>query len=198
MRISKENYEEYQQLKEWYEKEEIKRSARETNRLEDDIDYPIRNCVAMLALLGCEPTFSCCGFDYEGQPIHKSHQYGEPYIRMKNNIYSVSASTNMLKMGWWWNVVASEISLQWHAPSNPHWRSPKCIHFPEEMVGAIIYLESFLFSGKNNFRDVVVLSDTNKKYHKYWQYPAKKEDWVIKKEDIIQSVTESLRSNNMR
>lgn len=188
MRISKNDYDEYQKLKEWKEKEEIRNSAKKITRLEDDIDLPIKKCVMALALLRCEPTFSCCGFDYDGQPFHKSHQYGEPYIRMKNNIYSVSLSTNPISKGWNFEMVYGvDVGLTWKAPANPSWRDPKCIHFSEEIVIAIQWLEDRLLKASDNFMVSAILKDTNhenRKSLKYWQYPPK-EDWLIKKSDLL-------------
>lgn len=187
MRITKEEYEEYQSLKKWAERENILSSVKSITRLEDDIDRPIKKCVAMLALLQCEPTFSCCGFDYDGQPFHKSHQYDKPYIRMKANKYSIALISSPIERGWWVKKIFNEISLEFSVNSNPDWRNPNCIHFSEEIVGGINYLERLLISGKDNMVDEIVLEDTNQKSKakiSEWQYPPK-EAWVIRKPDFV-------------
>lgn len=187
IKITEKEYEEYQKLKKWAEREKILTSVKSVKRLEDDIDEPIKKCVAMLALLRCEPTFSCCGFDYDGQPFHKSHQYGEPYIRMKSNLFSISITTQPLKYGWYVVNVVGEVSLCWRASANPHWRNNNCIHFSEEIVGAIAWLEDGLLRNKDNMLDEVILTDTNRKnktLNRFWQYPPK-EDWVIRKTDVL-------------
>lgn len=166
-------------------------SAREIKNLEDDIDLPIKNCIAMLALLGCEPTFSCCGFDYQGQPAHKSHQLGFPYIRMKKNTMSIAISTDGLdfgKHGWTFREFHGEILLELLTSMNPHWRNKSCIHYSEECVIGIDWLERKLFTGRGNFKDMVVLKDTNANHRahlKFWQYPPKK-PWTIYKSDYTE------------
>lgn len=187
MRITKEQYEEYQKLKKWAEREKILTSAKSVKKLEDDIDEPIKKCVAMLALLRCEPTFSCCGFDYDGQPFHKSHQYGEPYVRMKSNLYSLALTSQPLQYGWQAAMVVGEVTLVWKSHGNPHWRNTNCIHYSEEIVGAIGWLEWALSQNKDKMLDEVTLEDTNKKnrgINRFWQYPPKK-DWVVRKKDIL-------------
>jgi hypothetical protein len=44
--------------------------------LEDDIDKPMKLIVGAAALIGAKPQWSCCGFNYDGQPAHKDHVYG--------------------------------------------------------------------------------------------------------------------------
>jgi hypothetical protein len=188
MRITKEQYEEYQKLKKWAKREKILTSVKSVTKLEDDIDEPIKRSVALLALLRCEPTFSCCGFDYDGQPFHKSHQYGEPYIRMKSNLFSLSLTSCFMKFGWQVISVVGEVTLVWRSNGNPHWRDTNCIHYSEEIVGAIGWLEWFLMQNESKMADEWVLADTNSKQkgmNRYWQYPPKKE-WVIRKNDFVQ------------
>lgn len=189
--ISNTEYELFQSLKEKADGIYNLSSAKKIKRLEDDIDEPIKRCVAMLALLQCEPKFSCCGFDYDGQPIHKSHQYGNPYITCHKNKFSehilkLVSENNMWKI----KKRGSEIILEeiiTDKNGNPYWRSSSCIHFSEECVIAIACLERTLIQLKEYFSDSVSLFDTNvhnKRATKFWQYPPK-ESWTINKLDYI-------------
>ena len=77
--ISDEDYKEYRTLQHNALFQQKLESVRGMKNLRDDIDVPIRKLVAMFALLGCTPLWSCCGFDYDGQPMHKTHEYGNIY-----------------------------------------------------------------------------------------------------------------------
>ncbi|MBT4586155.1 hypothetical protein HN960_05150 [Candidatus Peregrinibacteria bacterium] len=187
MKISKEEYAEYQTLLKKSKYIYSRDSAKSIKSLEDDIDLPIKDCVAMLALIGCEPVFSCCGFDYDGQPLHKSHQLGYPYVRLTDNLYSEALLTSPFKQGWTAKIFGSQISLELNTSMNPHWRKASCIHYSEEAVIGIQYLENLLHNNKHLFNDFVVLKDTNASHAselKFWQYPPKT-PWTIYKEDYI-------------
>jgi hypothetical protein len=188
--ITEKQYDEYVSLRRWAKREKVWVSAKGITKLEDDVDLPIKKCVAMCALLGLEPLFSCCGFDYDGQPYHKSHQYGEPYIMFKSNPKTLSLLTYPpnWKFGWLMRKhVQNTILLVLKVEGNPHWRKKDCIHFAEELVISIAWLERFLSFQKDAFLDEIILCDTNQNYKKsgvrFWQYPPK-EDWVIQKEMI--------------
>jgi hypothetical protein len=152
--------------------------------LEDDIDDPIKNCVAMFALLGCQPFYSCCGFDYNKQPFHKSHQYGRPYIILADTERTAEVLTILSKQRTVWYAEKGArgwVNLQVMAEMNPHWRKEECVHFAEECAIAIRWLERFLFALKGAMLDSIVLEDTNskaKKDNEYWQYPPK-HSWTI-------------------
>src|SRR3990167_10289827 len=83
--LTEQEFQEYLNLRSLYSREKMLESVRSVRCLRDDIDQPIRNCVAYLALLGCNPVWSCCGFDYIGQPIHKSHEYGSSGFCLTDN-----------------------------------------------------------------------------------------------------------------
>ena len=188
--LTDKQYEEYKNLKRWAKREKVWTSARGIQYLEDDIDTPIKKCVAMLALLGLEPLFSCCGFDYQGQPYHKSHQYGEPYIMVKDNPitrqWTHMGTNGNLVYGWKIRKhVQGTYLIVLKVPGNPYWRKKDCIHFSEEVVIEISLLEKTLLGLQESFLPRIVLEDTNQNYKKngikHWQYPPKK-PWVIKKE----------------
>jgi len=190
--LTSQQYKEYQDLKEWAKREKVWESANSVTKLKDDIDLPIRKCVAMFALMQFEPVFSCCGFDYHGQMYHKSHQYGEPYFMFRtnsyNNIWLDGAKEHKGQFGYGW-VIAPHVKgytiLVLKVQGNPHWRKEDCIHFAEEINIAIAHLESFILRNYSSvFLEEVMLQDTNQNYKKsgirFWQYPAK-EPWHIKK-----------------
>jgi hypothetical protein len=188
--ITEKQYEEYKALKRWAKREKVWVSVNGIQNLEDDVDAPIKKCVAMCALLGLEPVFSCCGFDYHGQPYHKSHQYGEAYITLKKNRISehwLTMGTGGKLIGGWVirKHVQGTLALIHKVPGNPYWRKRDCIHFAEETALGIAYLERALLGLSENFFPAIVLEDTNQNYKKsgvrHWQYPPKK-PWVIKKD----------------
>lgn len=188
--ITDKQYQEYKDLRKWAKREKVWVSAENIEYLEDDIDAPIKRCVAMCALLGLNPLFSCCGFDYRGQPYHKSHQYGEAYIMLGRNKLSeqwlVHYGNGSIVAGWKIKKhVQNTLLLVHKVPGNPYWRKKDCIHFSEETAIGISYLEKSLMTLSDNFMSAVVIEDTNQNYKKsgvrYWQYPPKK-PWVIQKE----------------
>ena len=176
--VSEKDYKEFMKYK-------IHKSLEETCNLEDDIDFPIRNSVAILALAGCSPMFSCCGFDYYGQPVHKAHQYGEPYIMMKGDEQTrtrMGTIYSRLPYGWKVQERRGLIFIELTSINNPHWDNPEVIHYSENLVISINELEAALVSLlKDYFVEEVILEDTNKAHNKnlkYWQYPPKN-PWVI-------------------
>lgn len=190
--ISEEEYEEYLILKRWASKQKILQSAKSITNLEDDIDAPIKKSVAMFALLGCEPIYSCCGFDYEGQPIHKSHQYGRPYCILTTNEKTLGFIELLLKKRTFWQAGRGNnpkwTNIELMVGMNPHWRREECIHFYEESLSGILQMESILKGLHPYMAEEVVLVDTNhlaKKQAKHWQYPPK-EPWHIKR-SLIES-----------
>lgn len=186
--ISDDEYKEYLKLKEKAPYFYSMKSAKEIIYLEDDIDTPIKSCVAMFALFQCEPTFSCCGFEYDGQPLHKTHQMRNPYIRMGKNPQSSALLSHPPKI-WTCRKFNDEILVEFITKDkgNPHWRNPTCIHFAEEILDAIRYLENSLIANKKNFVNKVTIKDTNHlclQKTRFWQYPPKK-PWTIYKEDYL-------------
>lgn len=194
MKITNEEYEEYKMLKKWAKREKVFKSAKDVKNLEDDIDTPIKNCVAMMALLGCKPMYSCCGFDYNGQLFHKSHQYGQPYIKMEACPRAIRFLEEFPRNRYWFADGGKyHIDLKVHANMSPYWRKEECIHFAEECVIAIGWLEQVLLSVNGVMADTISLEDSNQKAlkeNKYWQYPPK-EPWVIKKDKILSSLAKT-------
>lgn len=178
-------WEEYNNLKHWAIKQKVWESARSIKRLEDDIDLPIRKSVAMCALLGRRPLFSCCGFDYYGQPYHKYHQYDAPYITISENEKSSFLLNVGNVSGWKTEKHAPKtMKIEFRTEMNPSWGSRESIHSSEERAIAMSVLEKFLMNFYPYFAEEVALHDTNHRYKdggvRFWQYPAK-EPWVIKK-----------------
>lgn len=208
--ISDENYTEYMTLQHNALFQQKMDSVRAQKNLKNDIDKPIRNLVAMFALLGCKPLYSCCGFDYDGQPMHKTHEYGDTYIRLSptkqtsktlqkladNEVIerAVVCSVEDISSDKWcvWVTphfaqLISDFDYQISKEGYP-WASSSCIHFYEHAVINIFYLEKAmkrLFV--DEFANEAVLADTNKTQNlcvDNWQYPIL-EDWVIKKEELL-------------
>lgn len=188
--ITDEEYDEFLRLQKIFSKQTILDSAKSITKLEDDIDAPIKKCVAMFALLECVPIYSCCGFDYDGQPIHKSHQYGRPYLILTVNPATTAFLDFLYKQKTLWFASRGNhpkwVNLELVCDMNPHWRKEECIHFYEECLVGISRLESVLLKLQSYMIDQIEIVDTNylaKKQVKYWQYPPK-EPWTVKKELI--------------
>ena len=207
--ISDEDYNEYRVLQHNALFQQKLESIRGLKNLKDDIDIPIRKLVVMFALLGCKPLWSCCGFDYDGQPMHKTHEYGNAYIRLLNNKQSCKVADRLFDekviekrvtdiseidsdrwVGW-----QADGHLQLHCDfdyvtTKTHypWSMKSCIHYYEYAVIRIAELEQAMLKlFANEFADTVTLCDTNKYIRQHihsWQYPAL-EDWVVTKEDIL-------------
>jgi hypothetical protein len=174
------------------------------NKLEYDIDIPMKCLIAMFTLLGCETRWCCCGFDYESQPMHKTHEYGNVFIifhstkRIKEIINALIIKEIVVNRGsktdkWEYWEMGDAIYLRsdfdyYHEESKYPWSIKSCIHYPELSLIKIDELEKALvINFKGEFADEATLSDANKiskSIMKNWQYPIL-EDWIIKKSDIF-------------
>lgn len=197
VQISKAEYERYLQLDHADKRTQIQESILATKDLVDDIDQPIRKSLAMLSLLGCKTIWSCCGFDYEGQPVHKFHEYGTVFFRMhfSEASHTVAANLLMARLALPWEIKLFYTNIpevQFKAPIGfedhlKTWENSLCPHYPEPAVQAICNLENRLIKFKEHFLDEVTLVDTNAEYQKAfpdWQYPPKN-PWVIRKADYV-------------
>ena len=186
--ISELELEEFRLLRKRYGQDAIRESIRSLVCVRDDIDEPIRKCVAAFALLGCQPIWSCCGFDYKGQPLHKSHRYGRIFFILMNASHSESVFNR------WgmddWKLLKNEPGFSFHIDFKniiPQWDTPSYIHYSETPAIHVQVLEEFLFGLSDEFMQEVTLEDTNLHYRTqftYWQYPIL-EPWVIRKSDIM-------------
>ncbi len=186
-KITDAEYEEYLYLKDAAERLEIFDSLGQITELEDDIDKPIKRCVAALALLGCEPSWSCCGFDYIGQPLHKHHQYGRIYFILGGP--SERFIKPFCEITEWEYALDDKVDFRIDVKNViEQWDNARCIHYYEPFVCQIQHLETFLYRLSDSFSEEVVLRDTNgsfKKRIEHWQYPART-DWVIRKSDYTE------------
>ncbi len=189
--------------------EELQCKLSTVSRLEDDIDAPIKNIIAMLALLDLKPLWCCCGFAYPDQPSYKDHSFGYTYISLQassRGFYLFSKAIThpnwfisgfQIDLGTLDSVPVITLKKYWLRQGI--WNTPASPHATELAVTGIKYLEEIIASFKDEFLEEVVLQDTNKKYRKAcnWQYPDR-EDWLIKKQDILSnlntlSITDSLK-----
>ena len=204
--ISDEDYKEYRILQNNSIFQQKLDSVRGMKNLKYDIDLPIRRLVAMFALLGCEPIWSCCGFDYDGQPMHKSHEYGAVYIVLNKNEQTKRVIENLVMLNWvrpkdpdngtsrwvcwqndFWLYLQSDFDYEWGKTQYP-WSLKSCLHYCEIGVIQINNLERVLENNfRNDFTDTVILHDSNKRQKERvsnWQYPLL-EDWIITKNEIF-------------
>lgn len=163
-----------------------------STKLYDHIDAPIRKAVAGMNLLGFKTHFSCCGFDYEGQPDFKSHL--KPYIFLD---YNQIMETPVLKMklydlgilaGWGYDNAGSQY-IDFYAKISTHvddpWGKAKSVHFYEKSAIAIARLNETIKRFDKYFLDQVIIEDGNKKSKEnvpYWQYQPCEENWIVTKE----------------
>jgi hypothetical protein len=180
--------------------------------LENDIDVPIRTIVGMFALLGCKPLFSCCGFDYSGQPIHKTHEYGNAYVMLSDNdntrkaievLSDMKFLTDKKEKTSQWRTWTDEkhkisfiaLAFDWaERQSDYPWTMKNCIHYSERGVIGLHNLRKTLYRFRDSFLDVSIVDDSNEKQNEslaYWQYPALK-SWIISKDGILDDVQKEL------
>jgi len=209
--ISDNEYEELQILRNYYIREINKSSILSMRKLENDIDLPIKTIVGMFALLGCQPRFSCCGFDYDGQPIHKTHEYGNAYVMLQNNEntkriinyflehkFIIDTIEKTSKWRTWTvdqdNVVFMALAFDWEdSKRNYPWTNKNCIHYAEKGVIGLYYLRKILYTLNELFLDDTIIKDTNSGYKKvgYWQYPIL-DDWKVNKSELLSIVEKEL------
>jgi len=202
--ISNEDYKEYMVLLNTAKFQMKINSVNGTHNLKDDIDVPMRKLVAIFALLKCEPLWSCCGFDYNGQPLHKTHEYGNCYIALRNiertqQIIQALKDSNIVfdlkgdTSNWETWIQGHVVYLRsdfdyFHKKSEYPWSMTSCIHYSELSLIYINRLEKqLLLQFGNELLNEVTLCDTNKNQKinlKHWQYPIL-EDWTIKIEDLV-------------
>lgn len=208
--ISDEEYRRYTVFRDNMIYQEKLDSVRGLASLEQDIDAPIRKTIAMLALLGCHPVWSCCGFNYDGQPLHKTHEYGNTYVAMiwDENSYRLREALKeklflevedefdpkgLVNRWVCWDrknlglfYIRHSFNAKWEEIKYP-WSLKMCLHFPEPALVGIKELNYWLLALSDYFLEEVVLEDTNSKVKKStpeWQYPSLAE-WKIRKEDIL-------------
>jgi len=211
--ISEDEYKELHTLRSYYKRENNLKSANSMKSLENDIDLPIRTIVGMFALMGCWPRFSCCGFDYEGQPIHKTHEYGNAYVMLSNNYNTeqvidflvgkeLLVETATKKTSRWrtWkvekeNIVFIALAFDWLESKRDYpWTKTNCIHYAEKGVIGLNHLRKWLYRLRKACLEEITLTDTNEQHNKnlaYWQYPAL-EPWGINKEELIEEIEKEI------
>lgn len=211
--ISNNEYIELQALRSYHVRKKNIESAKSMAMLENDIDIPIRTIIGMFALLGCQPLFSCCGFDYHDQPVHKTHEYGNAFIMLKDNsntkqITDFFIGTEFLadtykRTSQWrtWKIEKDKIvfvaqSFDWEDRKMGYpWTKENCIHYSEKgVIGLHELRKSLYYKFKEHFLDEITLRDTNEIHNRnlaYWQYPAL-EPWEINKNDLLLAVETEL------
>lgn len=173
-----------------------------TKRLEDEIDRPLKRCIALLNLLGLKTRWCCCGFDYKGQPDHKSHTYNNLQIFIEDNSVAKDFFIHFLDTmhqndGWsallyrqagqktCWALCTPFGCSNLGCP--PDWNKSTSEHYHEVPNIKIKALEDFLSELGDHMYDEVVLEDSNAamtQIYRDWNV-APGEPWVIKKTDWL-------------
>ncbi len=171
--------------------------------LEEHVDLPIKDTVAMFNLLGMETIWSCCGYNYKDQDlkiVNKDHaQTFQILISAKEDTFKKITKIFNSEIFLWYGLNLN-ISYRdgqglvmtlmrapfpkntvgmWKAEDSPHWH---------EMPNAFIYkINARLMEFRNEFAEEVLLVDQNthmKKIIPTWEYPVS-EPWLIKKSDVL-------------
>jgi len=211
--ISNNEYKELHTLRSYYNREKNLESIQSMKSLENDIDIPIKTIVGMFALLGCQPLFSCCGFDYHGQPVHKTHEYGNAYVNLRGNSNTEQVIDFLIDIGFladtykrtsqWrtWKVEKDKVvfvsqSFDWEDRKRGYpWTKYNCVHYAEKgVIGLHELRKKLYYIFKDHFFNAVTLLDTNQNHNKvmaYWQYPSLM-PWEINKDDLLLDVEKEL------
>lgn len=162
--------------------------------LRDNIDEPIRRCIAGMALLGFKTVFSCCGFNYKGQPKDRSHLIGKPYMYLEYTASSFQyLPLLMMSTSWRLNFLTGRkfdfFGQGWNG-SNHIWNKEESIHHYEAAAIQIQSLENRLTTDPFFLRhmlDEVEIVDGNHEYKKqvkHWQIDGS-EPWLVTKENFL-------------
>lgn len=198
--ITREEYDRLKLFELGFRRKKVQASLDEVLNLEDDIDQPLRNSMVMLSLMGCTTVWSCCGFDYTGQSVHKFHEYGSVYIRIKFNEAAYNLGFNLIKaqLPLPWNVTfynvggGQEMQLKARFEHTDHlkmWDNVACPHYAEAAAFAIYNLERTLLKFRQHFLPTAVIHDTNGDFQhtfKNWQYSPKK-SWTVTQNDVLKN-----------
>jgi hypothetical protein len=155
--------------------------------LEEHIDDPIKKSVVGMALLGFVPIFSCCGFNYDGEKVKKTH-LEKPYIYLDKDMMNSESKAMLLDIAHEsnWTIAPAGQYIDFHGwkwNGDHPWKAEGCPHKPEIAVLALNYLERILETRKTLFKKSVKIVDGNFIYKnikkiKHWQYKPS-EAWEV-------------------
>jgi hypothetical protein len=160
------------------------------NELKDHIDDPIKKTVVGLSLLGFKTHMSCCGFEYKGSQVKKSHLTGKAYVYL--DAEQVFASPELkerlcdlsLRSKWKFEALSGGKYIDFYGekwPETHPWVSKDAVHSYENAVLNIWTLNKAIEVWEDYFKDYAYIRDGNHKYKElttYWQYePA--EPWYV-------------------
>jgi len=164
------------------------------NLLENHIDAPIKKAVVGLSLLGFKTAMSCCGFDYKGEHVKKTHLQNKPYIYIYSPLPDAEDRMSEWQKHLLFNIAVDSgwsiaplynsvfIDFHCHAWSKDHpWAAEGCLHRHEDNNIKISLLERSLEKREYLFKPSVTIKDGNslyKTWFKHWQYEPVK-DWTV-------------------
>ena len=159
------------------------------NELKDHIDDPIKKTVVGLSLLGFKTHMSCCGFNYKGSQVKKSHMTGKAYVYLDTKQIFESPDLKeklcdlSMRSAWKVDVLGNEY-VDFYGPEWPKgepWGAKDTVHFYEKPLLNISALNKAIKIWEPSFQDYAYIRDGNHKYKElttYWQYePA--ERWFV-------------------
>ncbi len=162
--------------------------------LKDHIDEPMLKVVAGLNLLGFTTVMSCCGFEYKGEKVKKSH-LPKPYVYL--NSKEVMESHHLreilcdLALKSSWVFYDHRVFIDFYAETwkdNHIWSKRESVHNYESYILSISALNKAILTRSSDFKDKARIWDGNNLYKEqvsvHWQYePA--EDWIVTKEEYL-------------
>lgn len=161
------------------------------DKLEDHIDEPIKKVVVGLALLGFHPVMSCCGFNYKGEKVAKTHLINKPYVYLDTKYLEAFHDSLLMRLafgsGWTidFNPKGNRFVDFWSRTWNKGhpWEESKCPHQPEGCILAINSLEQCIEKSRSKFQEWFNIVDGNSIYInefklKHWQY-APTDPWRV-------------------
>jgi len=167
------------------------------------MDAPIRKTIAMLNLLGCETTWSCCGHGYNRTAgneanVNKDHAPNfQIFVKATPRAFEVCKHVTTSEALIFMQLIIELKSTPTLEPyliiqSRPFadarrmWGDPNSPHFHETPNIFKTYLNRALMELEKDMVDEVTIGDYNAvavEKDPHWQYrPAN--EWVIKKEDL--------------
>jgi hypothetical protein len=166
--------------------------------LKDQIDEPLLKSVMAINLLGATTVWTCCGYDYPGQPEDKKHLYGTWQIHLLANDTAATVGVNIIRnvpgikmfAGHLTGIPVIHLTINFRDIGLPEcWQEYKNNQHAHEMGSMYSSnLERYLLNLKKDvFKEVVAIEDTNekvKKIFKHWAHPIS-EAWVITREDLF-------------
>jgi hypothetical protein len=168
------------------------------SNLEQEIDLPMQNLIALLNLYGLTTVWCCCGFN-DREP-DKDHVVGRPQVWIKTNPDSYLKIIKLLDYEIFavtqeWQCVIRKMSFQapmfeiccnFDKPKGA-WTNANSKHYHERINVAIKHLCDRLLQFQDQFIDEVIIEDGNAKMQEQMQgwMVEPSQPWVVQKAKYV-------------